>query len=158
MLTTTTWPPYILQCLCSENLSHVTDCFHIYKLFGNPITRVETCTAVEYTDTPNKFFTILNTQSRSMFIYCKYKSVITKLITLHGLTNSMEQSLWEASSHSAHHIPPPLWIVKVHYCIHKNLPLVHILRQMNLVHIYSSYFPKIYSNIYAQVFYVISST
>jgi hypothetical protein len=41
---------------------------------------------------------------------------------------------WEANSRSATQgIPCPLWTQKVQYCIHKSLPLNHILRQMNSV-------------------------
>jgi hypothetical protein len=61
----------------------------------------------------------------------------------------MEQSpSWEANSHSAsQEIPRLLWILKVHYLIHKTIPLVPILSQMHQVHTSPHYLPKIHSNI-----------
>jgi len=44
-------------------------------------------------------------------------------------------------------IPCLLWNLKVHYCIHKGLPQIPVLIQMNLVHTFPLYFPKIHSNI-----------
>jgi hypothetical protein len=64
-------------------------------------------------------------------------------------TNSMEQSLsWEVNSRStSQDIPWLLWNPKAHYCVHKSLPLVPILSQMNAVHSFPPYFSKINSNI-----------
>jgi len=61
----------------------------------------------------------------------------------------MEQSLSsEANSHSdTQEILRLLWNSKVHYRVHKHLPLVPILNQMNSVHSFSTYFPPIHSNI-----------
>jgi len=57
------------------------------------------------------------------------------------LINSMEQSpSSEANRHSASQdIPHFSWNVKVHYHLHKNLPLDPVLSQMNPVQILKSY-------------------
>jgi hypothetical protein len=59
--------------------------------------------------------------------------------------NSMEQSpYWKANSHLA---SPEITRLKVHYRVHKGPPMALILSQMNSVHTFQSYFPKIPSNI-----------
>jgi hypothetical protein len=53
----------------------------------------------------------------------------------------------EADSHSvSREIPRLSWNSKVHYCAYKIPPLVPIQSQMNPVHTFPPYFPKIHSN------------
>jgi len=61
----------------------------------------------------------------------------------------MEQKRFcEANSHSAsQEMPRLLRNPKVHYHEHNGLPLVPILRQMYPVHTFTTYFPKINSNL-----------
>ena len=65
-----------------------------------------------------------------------------------GLTNSKEQSpSWEANSSSATPvIPHILWSPKLHFPVHKSLPFVPIMSQMNPVHSLPSYFFNIHFN------------
>jgi len=54
----------------------------------------------------------------------------------------------EADSHSAsQEIHRLLYNPKIHYCVHESPQLVPILSQMNPVHTFPPYFPKIRSNI-----------
>jgi hypothetical protein len=54
----------------------------------------------------------------------------------------------ESNSHSAsQEILCLLWNPNIHFGVHKSPPLVPILSQMNTVHIFPSYFPKVHYNI-----------
>jgi hypothetical protein len=68
---------------------------------------------------------------------------------IHTWTNSVEQNpSWAANSRSAsQEIPCLLWNTKAHYRVHKSPPLVSIPRQMQTVHTFPTYFPKMHSNI-----------
>jgi len=59
-----------------------------------------------------------------------------------GSSSSMEQCpSWEAKSQEVLCL---LWDMKLHYCVHNSLP---VLSQMQAVHSFPPYFPKIHSNI-----------
>jgi len=57
----------------------------------------------------------------------------------------MEQGpYWETNRHSAsQEILRLLWNPVIHYRVYKDLPLAPIMSQMNPVHIFPPYFPKI---------------
>jgi hypothetical protein len=55
---------------------------------------------------------------------------------------------WESNSCPAsQEIPRLLWNRNVHYRIYKSLRLVSILSQVNSVHTFPPYFPKVHSDI-----------
>jgi len=61
----------------------------------------------------------------------------------------MEQSpSWEGNSHSANHkILCLLWNLNVHHCVHKSPLFAPVLSQVQPVHTFPLYFPKIHCNI-----------
>jgi hypothetical protein len=65
-----------------------------------------------------------------------------------NLTNSMEHSPWDASSHTASQETPRLqWNPKFHYRVHKGPTLVPILSQIHQIHSLPRYLSKIQTNI-----------
>jgi hypothetical protein len=74
---------------------------------------------------------------------CVYSHIV-------AITNSMEHSPSETSSHSTtQEILHLLGKLKVHYHVHESQSLVPILSQMNPVHKFPPYFPKTHSNIFS---------
>jgi len=68
------------------------------------------------------------------------------------INDSMEQThiLKSDSRSDDQEIPRLLYTMKVHYPVQKNPPLIHILYQINLVHIIITYFFKTNFNIILQ--------
>jgi hypothetical protein len=64
------------------------------------------------------------------------------------LTPSMQQSSWEANTHSASHVISHLLLNPTfHYCVHNSPPLAPILSQVYWVYIFPPFPPKIHSNL-----------
>jgi len=90
--------------------------------------------------------TLLN--KRHAFSYCiciswDERTYFMKYVSFLLLTHGAEVYSHPASQE----IPRLLWNQKVHYSVPKSPPLASIQRQMNPVHIFPPYFPKIHSNI-----------
>jgi len=68
-------------------------------------------------------------------------------VTLHQYwkTNSMEQSPWEANSHSAsQETPHQSWKLNIHYCVHKNLQTSNDQNKIQLYRLLIPNFIKIH--------------
>jgi len=84
-------------------------------------------------------------------IIIKFRKFMLQLCYCNWLTKPLEQSpSWEANSRSASQeisFPLHLWSQKIHYRVHKSPSLFPILCQIYPLHNFSSYFPKIQSDI-----------
>jgi len=116
--------PYWMSCVYEWDTASAR---HV-KFQDRPIIRYVACSYVCFASEAafNKFITDLT--KRKYFNDC--------IINTYLLTYSTEQSpSWEANWFAAsQEIPRILWNPKVHYCIHKCLPPVSILSQINPVH------------------------
>jgi hypothetical protein len=87
--------------------------------------------------------------SYASICYCWQSNFVGRIVwrEANKITNSVEQSpSWKAKSHSASHENPRfLWYPKVHYRVHKRSSMYPIISQMNPVHTFPRYLPKIYS-------------
>jgi hypothetical protein len=72
---------------------------------------------------------------KALHIDLLYVCVYIYIWRTYCIYSSMVYSLSEANSpSSSHEIPRILWNLKVHYCVHKSLPLFHNLGHINPVH------------------------
>jgi hypothetical protein len=80
-----------------------------------------------------------------MGVICPYEMSVE---TFSRLTNSTELSRSQeaASCAATQGLPNILWYLKVHHCVHKRLPQVILLSQINGVHITPSYLCRVHLN------------
>jgi hypothetical protein len=94
--------------------------------------------------------------------FCSIASSIECELYVHSIcypwtnrTNSMQRSPWQVNCFSAsQEIPHILWDLAFHYGVHKSLPLVHIVIQINPLCGLSAYFYKLHFNIIPKLVHV----